>query len=157
MIEKLEKLLDLLIEAMEMYLGRGPKMGETEIEKAERKVKKTRVPKAEAPKPVENQGTGDNADQPIEDQLGLGPDPVAPEKVEAKKELTEKESAEQLEPKTKQFITITKNDKPEEGKTRAIRMLNTDPRFMVGKLADLTHAQRVLWIAEMEKGIEAHK
>jgi len=30
-------------------------------------------------------------------------------------------------------------------------MMKTDPRFKVGKLGDLTHPQRLLWIAEMEK------
>jgi len=153
MIEKLNRLLDLLIVIAENHAhplqGADPTK-ETEMEKAERKVRKTRTPKVE----VATVATAAvEAAEKIEDQLGLGPDP----KTEEPKAMTEKESAEQLEPKTKAFITATKNEKPEDGKTRAIRMLNTDPRFMAGKLADLTHAQRVLWIAEMEKGLAGVK
>ena len=150
-MEKLMKLVDVATVVLEMYAVKlknemsGVNVGETEIERGERKLRKTRVAKETPPATVEKA-----AEVAVEDQLGLGeaPAPAAPA---VAKELTEKESVAKMEEVTKRFVMIHKNDKPEDGKTRAIKMMQTDPRFKVGKLGDLTHAQRLLWIAEMEK------
>lgn len=154
MLTKLERLLDLLIVIAERYSIEAKAQTSYEADDAarvklqEKKVRKAKAaPAEEAPAP---------AATPAEDQLGLGAiAPVEPPPVP--KELTEKESFARMEEVTKQFVTLCKNDKPEDGKTRAIKMMQTDARFKVGKLGDLTHAQRLLWIAEMEKGVAEHK
>ena len=156
-MEKLMKLVKVATVVLEMYavklkneMSGANAPAETEIERGERKLKKTRAAKIEpiTVPPVVGLPTAPAAPA-VEDQLGLGEAPAAP--VEVKKELTEKESTVKMEEVTKRFVTLHKNDKPEDGKTRAIKMMQTDPRFKVGKLGDLTHAQRLLWIAEMEK------
>lgn len=154
MIEKLNRLLDLLIVLAEKQLDVKPgAVAESEAAKAERKLKKTK--RAEAPAPAA-EATAPAAASELEDQLGLGVSDTGAAAASAKApEMTEAESAAKIDPITKQFVILCKNDKPEDGKTRAIKMLNTDPRFSVKKLGDLTHPQRLLWIAEMEKGIAA--
>ena len=81
----------------------------------------------------------------LEDQLGM----------EEKVEMTEEESKTKMEEVTKQFVSLCKNDTPEDGKTRAIRLMRET--FKVQKLGELTHEQRLAWIKEMEKGILEHK
>jgi hypothetical protein len=95
----------------------------------------------------EEQFKGDGTEG-LEDQLGMGTG--APE------ELTEAESKSKMEEVTKQYVSLCKNDTPEDGKTRAIALMK-GPRFGVAKLGDLSHQQRLQWIKHMEAGIVAHK
>lgn len=153
MMKQLEKLVDVAIVVLEMYAVKLKNEMEGNVAAAP---KKTRAPKAV---PLEDAAlTAPKAEEkPAEKEadLGLGLNeetaPAAP------KELTEAESKARMEEVTTQYIKLTKNDKPADGKTLAIKMMQTDARFKVGKLGGLTHAQRLVWIAEMEKGIEAHK
>ena len=110
-------------------------------------LKKQRKPRT--PKTVEVPATA--TVEKKDDGLGLDDTTAIPQK----KELTEKESQARMEEVTKQFVSLCKNDKPEDGKTRAIKLMQTV--FKVGKLGDLTHDMRLKWIAEMEKGIAEHK
>ena len=143
MINKIEKLLDLCIAIAEKQLNpvmvgtaaEAPKPAETPVAEEPKKTRKPRAVKTEAPA------------GPIEDQLGMGAD--------APKEMTEEESKTKMEEVTKQFVSLCKNDTPEDGKTRAIALMRGT--FKVQKLGELTHPQRIKWIAEMEKGILEHK
>ena len=99
--------------------------------------KKVRAPKPEpiAPAPAVNDGLG--LDEP------------------AKKELTEKEAIARVDEVTRQYVALCKNDKPEDGRAKAIALMQTT--FKVAKLGELDQAGRLAWIAAMEKGIAEHK
>lgn len=161
MMNKIEKLLDLCIAIAEAHLeakekethpmlpfpaaSTEPIKGEERNEAIEAPVKKTRKPRT----PKEEAPTETPAADPLEDQLsGVIEETKAPE-------MTEEQSAAKMEEVTKQFVSLCKNDKPEDGKTRAIRLMRET--FKVAKLGELTHKQRIEWIAEMEKGILEHK
>ena len=180
MINKIEKLLDLCIKIAEVHLdgelkkthpmppfpAEIPEGQRTPVEAiqsaaekavAEEPAKKTRKPRAPKPQPeTEEQAIADAAadqakfagdgSEGLEDQLGIEG---------AKPEMTEEESKAKMEEVTKQFVSLCKNDTPEDGKTRAIRLMRET--FKVAKLGELTHAQRLEWIKAMEKGILEHK
>jgi len=180
MMNKIEKLLDLCIKIAEGHLEAElkkthpmlpfPAGPQTHLERAEeaaaikpagpeaqsvdgKKTRKPRAPKVEtiACNPEAAMREELAADTSVEDQLGdLG------DENPKQKELTEEESKARMEEVTKQFVSLCKNDTPEDGKTRAIALMR-GPKFGVAKLGELTHAQRIQWIAEMEKGIQEHK
>jgi len=86
----------------------------------------------------------------VEDQLGLGgeePKPEAPK-------LTPKESEARMDEVTRQYVRLYKTDTP-DGKTRAMDLMKNT--FKVETLKNLTHEQRLEWIAAMEKGVLEHK
>jgi len=160
MIGKLEKLVDLAVVVLEMYavklknemekkgeLGINPP-GAPEPEAPAKRTRKPRAPKAETT------AAEPSASPAPADPFDVGGAESAPA-AEPKKELTEEESALKVPEVTLAYIKLTKDDKPEDGKTKAMKMLQTDPRFKVGSLKHLTHPQRLLWVAEMEKGIAA--
>ena len=169
MMTKIEKLIDLTILALEQYTN--PPVvtvgGQTDLDRlaaAESKAKDAlaasfAVPadalkkerKARAPK--EKPAEAPNND--IEDQLGLGGD-ENPKQKEAPA-MTEAESSKRADEVTRQFVALTKNDQPVDGKTRAIEMLQKDARFGAARVGLLSHEKRLLWIAELEKQIAEHK
>lgn len=165
MMNKIEKLLDLCIAVAEKYLEakpggqmplpigeqarstEAPKPAETPVVEEPKKARKPRTPKEEPAAAAAPVGPSEG----LEDQLGLGG-----EEPKKEKEMTEEESKARMEEVTKQYVSLCKNDQPEDGKTRAIALMK-GPRFNAQKLGDLTHAQRLQWIEHMEAGIVAHK
>ena len=165
MMNKIEKLLDLCIAIAEKHLNAptnqptlpsGPIdvviMPAGPVAQPVEEPKKPRKPRAPKTAVEDSQLAGAkaaaDAEIALEDQLGMGAD-------EPKKELTEEGSKIKMEEVTKQFVSLCKNDKPEDGKTVAIRLMKET--FKVQKLGELTHEQRLSWIKEMEKGILNHK
>lgn len=149
MINKIEKLLDLCIEIAERKLNEPtnrlpPPFGPVDgvIAPAAAAVPAEEPKKTRKPRAVKTEAPAD----PIEGQLSG---------IDATKEMTEEESKSKMEEVTKQFVSLCKNDTPEDGKTRAIKLMREV--FKVQKLGELTHPQRIKWIAEMEKGILEHK
>ena len=176
MINKIEKLLDLCIQIAEKHLDKmdgapvQPKLPlvaddvhtaapSTVLAEEPKKTRKPRaakteqqavVEKLEAEVAVEDQT---RAAEGLEDQLGMdAPKEMTEEESKAK---MEEESKAKMEEVTKQFVSLCKNDTPEDGKTRAIKLMRET--FKVQKLGELTHAQRLEWIQHMEKGILEHK
>ena len=165
MMNKIEKLLDLCIEIAERKiiemknvpsaLAPGAVPMSTEAPKPApmveepKKARKPRAPKtATEDSQLEGANAAADAEIALEDQLGMGEESKTPE-------MTEEESKAKMEEVTKQFVSLCKNDKPEDGKTVAIRLMRET--FKVQKLGELTHEQRLEWIEEMEKGILEHK
>ena len=105
-------------------------------------VKEKKVKAAPKPEPV-----APAAAPAVNDGLGLDEAP--------KKELTEKEAIARVDEVTRQYVALCKNDKPEDGRVKAIALMQTT--FKVAKLGELDQAGRLAWIAAMEKGIAEHK
>lgn len=68
----------------------------------------------------------------------------------------EKASTDRMMEVTKQWVILAKNDTPKDGKAVAMEMLN-GPAFNAAKLGDLSHEQRLRWIAVVEEWIKGHK
>ena len=119
-----------------------------------KKERKARAPKAEVPATVEVEAVPAAAAVSA-DLLGLNAAPVpTPPAAPAEKEMTEKESSDQIFKITEKFLVLTAKDNPSGQSILVERMQN---HYKVGKLQDLVHAQRVEWIKWVGKMIVEHK
>lgn len=132
------------------------------------------LPMAAVPGPVASDGpqsevetmTPNPVEQPVEEpkktrkpraaKAATPPPPPPPAEEAAPAELTEEQSSARMMEITKEWVILAKNDTPKDGKTQAMEMLN-GPAFNAAKLGDLTHADRLRWIALMEEWIAARK
>lgn len=111
-----------------------------------KKTRKPRAPKPEAvvvappPPQTEEQAIADAAADRAND--------------EAHQALSEQASYDKMMEITKQWVVLAKSDTPKDGKTQAMGWLK---EMGAEKLTDLSHEQRLAWIAKMEGAIAAHK
>lgn len=125
---------------------------------APKKARKAKAPAA-APAPAPAPVNPETEEQAIADAAAEYSDAKAAEaaiKTEEEQKAAEAKSFERMMEVTKQWVLLAQKDTPKDGKTQAMAWLRSE-EFGVEKLGELSHEQRVKWIAKVEKAIQEHK